>query len=127
LKDAPLREILQVCFDLENEGESPSYANLMVRLEDPAIRSLAASLIDLSALSTPDPAKFPDSVHFRPAPWRERLDGIVLVYDEREREARLRELKRSLDETDQHADSDAYRAIELEYQRLLTSGRTRKS
>ncbi len=31
LKDAPLREILQVCYDLQNEGESPSYENLMVR------------------------------------------------------------------------------------------------
>ena len=127
LKDAPLREILQVCYDLENEGESPSYENLMVRLDDPAIRSLAASLIDETALSTPDPARFPDSVHFRPAPWRQRLDGIVLVYDEREREARLQRLKRSLDETDQHADADAYRALQLEYLRLLTSGRTRKS
>jgi DNA primase len=99
----------------------------MVRLDDPAIRSLAASLIAETALSTPDSARFPDSVHFRPAHWRQRLDGIVLVYDEREREARLQKLKRSLDETDQHADSDAYRALQLEYLRLLTSGRTRKS
>ncbi len=126
LNDAPLREILQLCYDLQNEGEAPSYENLMVRLEDPAIRSLAASLIAESALSTPDPARFPDSVHFRPAPWRERLDRILLVLGERERQARLSELKRSLDETDQHADADAYHAIELEYLRLLTSGRTRK-
>ena len=69
-----MREILQVCFDLQNEGKVPSYENLMVRLEDPAVRSLAASLIAESALSTPDPAQFPDSVDFRPAPWRERLD-----------------------------------------------------
>ncbi len=111
LKDAPVREILQLCYDLQNEGETPSYENLMVRLEDPAIRSLAASLIAESALSTPDPARFPDSVHFRPAPWRERLDRILLVLGERERQARLNELKRSLDETDQHANADAYRAI----------------
>jgi DNA primase len=127
LKDAPLREILQVCYDLQNEGESPSYENLMVRLEDPAIRSLAASLIAESALSTPDPAKFPDSVHYRPAPWRERLDRILLVLQEHERQARLKEVKRSLDETDQHADAAAYHAIELEYLRLLTPGQTRKS
>ena len=101
--------------------------NLMVRLDDPAVRSLAASLIAESALSTPDPARFPDSVDFRPAPWRERLEQILIVLDERERQARLKELKRSLDETDQHADPDTYRAIELEYLRLLTSGRTRKS
>ena len=53
----------------------------MVRLDDPAVRSLAASLIADSALSTPDPAKFPDSVDFRPAPWRERLDQILVVLD----------------------------------------------
>ena len=80
---------------------------------------LAASLIAESALSTPDPARFPDSVDCRPAPWRERLDQMLIVLDERERQARLRELKRSLDETDQHADPDAYRALELEYLRLL--------
>jgi DNA primase len=125
LKDAPLREILQICFDLQNEGEVPSYENLMVRLDDPAVRSLAASLIADSALSTPDPGRFTDFV--RLAPWRERLDPILVALDERERQARLKELKRSLDETDQHADSDAHRAIQLEYLRLLTSGRTRKS
>jgi DNA primase len=128
LKDAPLREILQVCYDLENEGETPSYENLMVRLDDPAIRSLAASLIAQPALSKPDPGTFPDSVHFRPAPWRDRLDRVLLVLEQRERQARIKELKRSLDETDQHAEPDAYSAIQLEYLRLFTpSGRTRKS
>jgi DNA primase len=128
LKDAPLREILQVCYDLENEGETPSYENLMVRLEDPAIRSLAASLIARPALSMPDTGTFPDSVHFRPAPWRERLDRVLLVLEKRERQERVKELKRLLDETDQHAEPDAYRAIQLEYLRLFTpSGRTRKS
>ena len=127
LKDAPLREILQVCYDLQDEGESPSYENLMVRVDDPALRSLATSLVGESALSTPDPARFPDSVYFRPAPWRERLDRILIVLEQRERQARIQELKRSLDETDQHAAADAYRAIELEYLRLLTSGRTRKT
>jgi DNA primase len=127
LKDAPLRKILQLCFDLQSENEVPSYENLMVRLDDPAVRSLAASLIAESALSTPDPARFPDSVDFRPAPWRERLDQILIVLDERERQARLKELKRSLDETDQHADSGAYCALELEYLRLLSSGRKRNS
>ena len=127
LKDPSLREILQVCFDLQNEGEAPNYENLMVRLDDPAVRSLAASLIADSALSTADPAKFPDSIDFRPAPWRQRLDQILIVLEERELHARRKEVKKALDETDQHADSDAYRAIELEYLRLLTSGRTRKS
>ena len=71
LKDAPLREILQVCFDLAKRRGSPSYENLMVRLDDPAIRSLAASLIAESALSTPDPGE-----SFRTACTFVRLPGV---------------------------------------------------
>ena len=37
-------------------------------------------------------------------------------------EQKRRELKKALDETDKQANPDAYRAIELEYRRLLTSG-----
>ncbi len=55
LKDASLRTILQACYDLQRDGLSPSYDNLMVRLDDPAIRELVASLIAPMALSTPDP------------------------------------------------------------------------
>ena len=47
---------------------------------------------------------------------------MLVVLAERQRQARQRELKKALDETDKHADPDAYRAIELEYRRLLTSG-----
>jgi DNA primase len=125
LRDVPLRAILQGCYDLQNEGESPSYENLMVRLDDPAVRALAASLVDQSALSTPDPGHFPESL--RPANWQERLEGMLALLDRRDRKTRLSELKRSLDDTDQHAEPETYRAIQLEYQRLLTSGRTRRS
>ena len=45
LKDAPLRKILEVCYELQNEDEVPSYQNLMIRLDGPAVRSLAASLL----------------------------------------------------------------------------------
>ena len=76
-------------------------------------------------MSTPDPAPLSESV--RPAPWQDRLENMLIVLDERERQARLEDLKKALDETDPHADPDAYRAIELEYRRLLTSGRTRKT
>jgi DNA primase len=127
LEDAPLGQILQVCFDLQEDDEIPNYANLMVRLDDPAIRSLTASLLADSALSTPDPAKFPDSVDFRPAPWRERLEQLLVVFDERKRQARLKDVKRSLEETDKHANPEAYGALQLEYLRLLTPDRTRKS
>jgi DNA primase len=125
LRDLPLRAILQAAYDLQNEGESPSYENLMVRLLDPAVRALTANLVEQSALRIPDPGRFPENL--RPAPWQERLEQMLNVLDRRERQARLSELKRSLDDTDQHAEPETYRAIQLEYQRLLTSGRTRRS
>jgi len=125
LKDASLQTILQACYDLQSEGQSPSYENLMVRLDDPAIRELVVGLIVPTALSTPDPGRFTDRV--RPAPWKDRLENMLIVLDERERQARLRHLKQWLEENDQHTDPDAYRAIKLERQRLLTSGRTRKT
>jgi DNA primase len=120
LKDPPLQAILQACFELHNEGQPPSYERIMNRLSDPVLRSLAAGLIADSALSTPEPAPLPESV--RPASWQERLEKILIVVAERERRARQRELKKALDEADKDADPDAYRAIKLEYQRLLTSG-----
>jgi DNA primase len=124
LRDAPLRAILQACYDLQSEGQSPSYVNLMVRLDEPAVRALAASLVTQSALSTPDPGRFSEKL--RPAFWRERLEEMSIVLEKRERQARLKDLKRALDETDEHADPDAHRAIQLEYHRLLTSGRVQK-
>ena len=125
LKDAPLQTILQACYDLQSEGRSPSYENLMVRLDDPAIRELVAGLIAPMPLSTPDPGRITDRV--RPAPWNVRLEKMLFVLEERERQKQLRDLKRSLEEIDQHTDPDAYRAIKLGHQRLLTSGRTRKT
>jgi DNA primase len=120
LKDAPLRAILEACFELHNEGQPPSYERIMTRLLDPVVRSLAAGLIADSALTSPEPAPLPDGV--RPATWQERLEKMLIVLAERERQARQRELKQALDETNKDADPDAYRAIKLEYQRLLTSG-----
>jgi DNA primase len=98
----------------------------MVRLDHPAVRALAAGLIAPSALSTPDPAPLPERV--RPAPWQERLRCMAIVLAERDRQARLRDLKKALEQADRRADPDAYRAIELEYRRLLiTNGRTRQT
>ncbi len=125
LRDASLRAILQACYDLQAEGQSPGYENLMVRLDDPAVRALATDLITSSALSMPEPSPMSEGV--RPAPWRDRLERLLTVLDHRERQARLEDLKRALEASDRHADPDAYRAIELEYRRLLTSGRTRKA
>lgn len=124
LRDAPLRAILQTCYDLQADGQSPSYENVMVRLDDPAIRSLVAGLAGPSAVSTLDPARYSERV--RPASWQERLEQMLIVLDERERTARRIELKKALDETDPNADPEAYRAIQLEYRRTLTSSRPRK-
>jgi DNA primase len=125
LRDAPLRVILQTCYDLQADGQSPTYENVMVRLDDSAIRSLVAGLAVPSAVSTLDPARFSERV--RPAPWQERLEQMLIVLDERERTARRIELKKALDETDPNADPEAYRAIQLEYRRTLTSSRPRKT
>ncbi len=124
LSDAPLRSIFEVCLDLHHEGQVPSYDNLMLRLEDLAARSLAAGLIGSTTLSTPTQSPLPDGV--QPAPWPERLEKMLEVLARRDRRNRLAALKKAREETDQHADPDAYRAIELEYLRLLTSGRTQK-
>ena len=52
LRDAPLRAILQACYDLQSEGQTPSYEKLMVRIEDPAIRHLIVDLTSQTALCT---------------------------------------------------------------------------
>ena len=125
LRDAPLRAILQACYDLQSEGQTAGYEKLMVRIEDPAIRHLIIDLTSESVVYTPVAAPLPESI--RPAPWQERLENMLAVLDKRERQARLNDLKKAKDETDPHADPDAYRAIELEYLRLLTSRGPRKT
>jgi DNA primase len=125
LRDAPLRAILRGCYELHAEGLRPSYENLMTRLDDPALRSLAVELVAPSALRMPDSGPIPTSDGVRPAPWRDRLERLIEVLDRRARQARLEDLKRALEASDPQADPDARRAIELEYRRLLTSGRPR--
>jgi DNA primase len=125
LRDAPLRAILQTCYDLQSEGQTPTAEQLMIRIDDQAVRRLVVDLISQTVLGTPIAAPLPESI--RPAPWQERLDNMLIVLEERERQVRLRDLKKLMDETDPHADPEAYRAIELEYRRLLTSRRPRKN
>lgn len=112
LRDGPLRVILQTCYDLQGEGQVPSCEHVMLRVEDPQIRALAAGLT-LPMDSSP----LPEDV--RPAPWQDRLKGVLATLAERERQNRLRDLRRALEETDEHANPDAFRALELEYRRLL--------
>ncbi len=112
LRDAPLRAILQACFDLHGEGQLPRTAEVMDRLDEPQVRALAAGL-----LLPMDPAPLPDNV--RPASWQDRLKGVLGTLAERERQNRLGDLRRALAETDEVTDPDAYRALQLEYRRLM--------
>jgi DNA primase len=97
----------------------------MVRLDDAAVRALATDLVASSALSAPDLAPLSEGV--RPAPWAERLEPMLIVLAERERKARLEDLEKARAQTDPQSDPDAYRAIQLEYRRLITQRRVSKA
>jgi DNA primase len=112
LQDAPLRAILQACYNLHGEGQVPTSLEVMNRLDDSHVRALVAGL-----LLPLDPAPLPEDV--RPAPWQDRLQGVLASLAKRQRQARLRDLRRALAETDEAASPDAYRALQLEYRRLM--------
>jgi DNA primase len=112
LRDAPLRAILQACYDEYAESTSVSFDRVMSRLDDPAVRSLAAGL-----LLPIEPAPLSESA--RPAPWGVRLAGALAAFDERERQGRLRELKTALGQTDKARDPQGYGVLLTEYLRLL--------
>jgi DNA primase len=112
LRDASLRAILQACYDLHGEGQPPQTGEVMLRLDDPQVRALAAGL-----LLPMDPAPLPENV--RPASWQDRLKGVLGTLAERERQNRLGDLRRALAETDEVTEPDAYRALQLEYRRLM--------
>ncbi|CAN5743156.1 hypothetical protein BH23PLA1_BH23PLA1_34310 [soil metagenome] len=112
LRDAPLRAILQTCYDLHGEGQSAGFERVSARLDDPAIRSLAAGL-----LLPIDPAPLPERI--RPAPWQVRLQNLLPMLDERQWHDRVRDLKGALGETDPQADPEQYRALRTEYLRLI--------
>jgi DNA primase len=112
LRDAPLQAIFQVYQDLRDEGEVPGFERIVLRLDDPNLRALAAGL-----LLPIDSGRFEDGV--RPAPWPERLRKLIPAIRERERMSRIRDLKKALMEADVSVDSDARLALQLEYRRLL--------
>jgi DNA primase len=113
IRDAPLRTILQACYDLYGEGQSPSFDRITLRLDDSEVRALAAGLL-LPIESGPlNKGTAP------PGSWQDRLAGTLKKLDERDRQDRLRDLKGALEETDETAKPDAYRALITEYRRLL--------
>ena len=75
IRDAPLRTILQACYDLHGEGQSPTFDRVALRLDDPEVRALAAGLL----LPIDAAARSPSGV--RPAPLDERLEGALAQLD----------------------------------------------
>ena len=112
LSDAPLRAILQACYDLHGEGSPPTFDRVTSRLDDPSLRALAAGLL------LPIEAA-PLTEGTRQAPTEARLAGVLARYDERDRKARLRDVQAALAETDPETDPVGYRALHTEYYRLL--------
>ena len=112
LSDAPLRAILQACYDLQGEGSDPTFDRVTSRLDDPALRALAAGL-----LLPIEAAPLTEGTH--QAPVEARLAGVLARYDQRDRKARLRDLKAALAETDPETDPVGHRALNNEYYRLL--------
>lgn len=113
LHDAPLRAILQTSYDLHGEGRTPSYENVTLRLEDPAVRALAAGL-----LLPIDPQPLNEGTS--PAPTEARLAGILARLVERRRQEQIRDLEMAMAETDPKSNPDEYRALWTECFRLRT-------
>ncbi len=112
LCDAPLRAILQTCYDLHGEGSPPTFDRVTSRLDDPALRALTAGLLlPIEAAPLNDKAQ--------QAPIEARLLGVLARFDQRDRKARLRDLKAAIAETDPESDPVGHRALNNEYYRLL--------
>jgi len=112
LRDEPLRAILQACYEAHAEGRVPHTQEVMLRLVDPQLRAQALEL-----LMPVDPEPMPE--HVRLEPWQDRLRKALVAFSERERKNRLRDIGLALAETDEAANPDAYRALQLEYRRLM--------
>ena len=122
LMDAPLRAILQACYDLYAEGTIPTFDRVASRLDDGELRALAAGL--------QQPADDPNAVMLErgaSAPLEQRLNQVLVRFDDRERKFRLKDVQAALAETDPKSDPVGYQALQRELFQLLTSGRTRRS
>jgi len=112
LRDEPLRAILQACYDLLAEGERPEFSRVALRLTERE-RALGAGL--LLPLEPAPPARGACP----PAPWSDRLAGVLRRLAEREWEEKGRELKAALSEIDPILNPDDHRALYAEYLRHL--------
>lgn len=116
LRDAPLRTILQVCYDLYGEGREASVSEVSSRLDDPSVRSLVASLV-----SPIDPRPLSERYvngRYLPRPWRERLASLLPRLAERACRDRLRDLEGALAEINLADEPESYRELWREKMRL---------
>ena len=112
LRDAPLRVILQACYDLYAEGTPSEFTRVAARLGE-AERALAAGLLLPS-----DPLNLSGRVP--PPSWLLQLEQTLAQFEERNHREQLRALRDALDSTDKLANPAEYRALFAEYSRLLT-------
>jgi DNA primase len=120
IRDDAARAILDAAYDLYGQGAAATFDAIMENLDDPRPRSVVAHLSDLQdGLDRPELQPL-DAVQFPPGTWGERLEPVLGRLAERERLTRLADLRQALEETDQKNEPDAYRALQLEYRRLLT-------
>jgi DNA primase len=117
IRDDAARAILQAAFDLYGEGERPGYEALVARLDEPGPRAVAAHLGHLGP-GTHEEQPLDDDTASQ-GDWERRLELVLGRLAERERLVRVADLRQALDEIDQQADPDTYRALQLEYRRLL--------
>lgn len=110
IRDAPLRAILQACYDLYAEGLTPTFDRVALRLDDAATRALAAGL-----LLPRDPAPLPD--YAQPAPWEDCLAGVLGRLALRDWHDHLQDLKDALKENDPAARPEEYQALQRELYR----------
>lgn len=120
IRDDVARMILDAAYEIHGRGEPPTCERLRDELEDPGARAVVEYLNNLQeGLERPELHPL-DVVQFPIGTWADRLKGVLALFAERERLSRLQDLKQALGETDKQNEPDAYRALQLEYRRLLT-------
>ncbi len=114
LRDAPLRTILQTCYDLYAEAPEALFEEVCARLDEPE-RSLAARLL---GPFEPQPL----SPRAQPASWDERLARTLDTFDVRRWQDRKRDLEMALEEIDASAHPEDHQALRVELYRLKQQG-----
>jgi len=114
LVDAPLRAILQACYDLYGEGESTTFGRVALRLADSRLRTLAAGLLLPTDSGKRSDAMSPEGR------WQDRLGGVLARLARRDWEERIRALEAAKGEALRDNDHAAYQALYLEHLKLIS-------